>query len=65
MEGGSPQQFVGVYCPTVLFPYLREAVSNAVERGSFPQFILTPVNFDALYSQAVQERAAGQNAVKH
>ena len=39
-------------CPGVLFPYARAAVSNLVTQGGFPQFLLPPVNFDALYAQA-------------
>ena len=38
-------------CPSVLFPYARAAVSNLVTQGGFPQFLLPPVNFDALYAQ--------------
>lgn len=41
-------------CPGVLFPYARAAVSNLVTQGGFPQFLLPPVNFDALYAQAEQ-----------
>jgi preprotein translocase subunit SecB len=39
-------------CPSVLFPYARAAVSNLVTQGGFPQFLLPPVNFDALYQRA-------------
>jgi preprotein translocase subunit SecB len=42
---------LNTYCPGVLFPYAREAVSSIVERGGFPQLLLTPINFDALYQQ--------------
>lgn len=42
----------------VLFPYARESVSDLVSRGSFPQFVLQPVNFEALYAQQRQARAA-------
>ena len=42
----------------VLFPYARETVSDLVSRGSFPQFVLQPVNFEALYAQQRQARAA-------
>ena len=44
-------QMLGAFCPNVLFPYIREVVSDLVTKGSFPQMILTPVNFDALYMQ--------------
>jgi preprotein translocase subunit SecB len=42
---------VGSVCPGVLFPYARAAVSHLVTQGGFPQFLLPPVNFDALYAQ--------------
>jgi preprotein translocase subunit SecB len=47
---------VSSICPGVLFPYARASVSNLVSQGGFPQFLLPPVNFDALYAQsAVQQ----------
>jgi preprotein translocase subunit SecB len=42
---------------SILFPYVREAISDVVTRGSFPQLLLAPVNFDALFAQAQQQRA--------
>jgi preprotein translocase subunit SecB len=39
-------------CPSVLFPYARAAVSSLVTQGGFPQFLLPPVNFEALYQRA-------------
>ncbi|MCB1869124.1 MAG: protein-export chaperone SecB [Gammaproteobacteria bacterium] len=47
---------LGAYCPNVLFPYAREVISDLVSKGSFPQLLLTPVNFEALYAQHVQEQ---------
>jgi preprotein translocase subunit SecB len=49
---------LGSYCPSILFPYAREVVSDLVSKGSFPQLLLTPVNFDALFEQHMRERAA-------
>ncbi|SMF96692.1 preprotein translocase subunit SecB [Methylomagnum ishizawai] len=46
---------LGSYCPTVLFPYAREAVSDLVIKGGFPPMLLAPVNFDALYMQHLQQ----------
>lgn len=48
---------MGVAAPNVLFPYAREVVSDLVTRGSFPQFVLQPVNFEALYAQQRQAKA--------
>jgi preprotein translocase subunit SecB len=48
-------------CPNVLFPYARAAVSQLVTQGGFPQFLLPPVNFDALYAQAEQNGPVTKN----
>jgi preprotein translocase subunit SecB len=55
MEGEELDQVLGAYCPSLLFPYLRESISNMVVRGSFPQFLMQPINFDALYRDAKQQ----------
>ena len=49
---------LGAFCPNILFPYAREAVSALVNNGTFPQLNLAPVNFDALFAQYMQQRAA-------
>jgi preprotein translocase subunit SecB len=58
---GFPDQemgpLLGAYCPNQLFPYVREAISDIVMKGSFPQLVLQPVNFDMLYAQHQQELA--------
>ncbi|MGR8929778.1 MAG: protein-export chaperone SecB [Gammaproteobacteria bacterium] len=46
---------LGSFCPNVLFPYAREVISDLVTKGGFPQLILAPVNFDALYMQHLQQ----------
>lgn len=50
-------QLLGAYCPNLLFPYARETVSDVVTRGSFPQLLLAPVNFDAVFAEAQRKRA--------
>ena len=47
---------LNAFCPNILFPYARETVANLVARGSFPQFNLEPVNFDALFQQAMADK---------
>ena len=47
---------LGSYCPNLLFPYAREVVSDLVTKGGFPQLLLAPVNFDALYQQHLERR---------
>lgn len=49
----------GSYCPGTLYPFAREAIADIVTRGGFPQLLLQPINFDALYAQALRERASG------
>ncbi|WP_058533579.1 protein-export chaperone SecB [Legionella saoudiensis] len=44
------------FCPSILFPYAREAITSQVIRGSFPQLVLAPINFDALYMQQLAEK---------
>lgn len=46
---------LGVQCPNVLFPYAREAVSDLVTRGGFPQLLLEPVNFEVMYHEHMQQ----------
>ncbi len=67
--GGFSEQemgpMVGSFCPNILFPYAREAVSDLIVRGGFPQLLLAPVNFDALYAQHLQQvqQAPGSEAI--
>jgi preprotein translocase subunit SecB len=42
---------MGIGAPNALYPYAREAVSDLITRGSFPQFTLQPVNFEQMYAQ--------------
>lgn len=44
-----------ITCPNILFPYVRETVSDAIVRAGFPQFLLAPVNFELLYQQRMQQ----------
>lgn len=70
VAGFSDQEYghlLGSYCPNVLFPYAREAVSDLVIKGGFPPMLLAPVNFDALYMQHVQqlEQEQAESATSH
>ncbi|MBN0988157.1 protein-export chaperone SecB [Amphritea pacifica] len=57
---------LGAFCPSILFPYAREAIDNMVNKGSFPALMLSPVNFDALYAQQMQQQAqATEEAPQH
>jgi preprotein translocase subunit SecB len=48
------KRLIGVFFPSVLFPYAREVVSDLIIKGGFPSFLLPLVNFEALYAQASQ-----------
>lgn len=50
---------LGVACPTILFPYLRETISDLVIRGGFPPVLLAPVSFEAIYMQRLQAQQQG------
>lgn len=50
---------LGIACPQILFPYLREAISDLVVRAGFPPVLLNPVSFEALYMQRVQQQQGG------
>ncbi len=52
------EELLGSFCPNVLFPYAREAISDMINRGGFPPLYLAPVNFDAIYQQQKQSSAA-------
>lgn len=53
------ERMLATVCPNILFPFARETVADLVMRGGFPQLLLAPVNFDALYLQQQQQRAGG------
>ena len=47
---------LSIACPNILFPYAREAVSDAITRAGFQPVLLAPVNFEALYQQRLQQQ---------
>ena len=49
---------LGIACPNILFPYAREVVSDITTRAGFPPVVLNPVNFEAIYQQAVAQQNA-------
>jgi len=57
---------IAIACPNILFPYVRETISDCVSRAGFPPVILAPVNFEALYQQqmaAAQKGAAAPHEI--
>ena len=57
-EAMEPALSIG--CPNIIFPYAREAVSDAVLKAGFPPLMLQPVNFEMLYLQQQQAKASEQ-----
>lgn len=66
-EGDEFGAIIGSFCPNILFPYAREAIASLIQKGGFPEFVLQPINFDALYLQSKQQQATAQaeSAEKH
>lgn len=55
---------LGIGCPTILYPYVREAISNLITRGGFPPVLLAPVSFEALYMQRQQQAEAEKSRIE-
>ena len=47
---------LGVHCPNTLFPFAREIIADLVVKGGFPQLLLAPINFDALYEKKASKK---------
>lgn len=61
IKGYNQEEFgalAGSFCPNILFPYARESIASMIQKGGFPEFILQPLNFDALYAQSLKEKQA-------
>src|SRR5437667_216212 len=56
VPSGELDPLLGVACPTILFPYLRETISDLIARGGFPAVLLSPISFEALYVQRLQQQ---------
>jgi preprotein translocase subunit SecB len=62
LSEGDHRRAIASVAPTVLFPYARAVVSQLVSLGGFPQMLLPPVNFDALYARSLAEAEAASTA---
>ncbi len=56
------RRVLGTAAPNILFPYARENIDSLVVKGGFPPVMLAPVNFEALYEQALRQQAEQQAA---
>jgi len=59
-DGEDLAVILGSFCPNILFPYARAAIASTIQKGGFPEFVLQPINFDALYMQSKQQAEASQ-----
>lgn len=56
VQEGQLAHMLGSFCPNILFPYARECVASLVNRATFPQLNLAPVNFDAIFARHMQQQ---------
>ncbi|HEC26320.1 MAG TPA: protein-export chaperone SecB [Gammaproteobacteria bacterium] len=49
-----------IACPNILLPFIREAISDLVGKGGFPQLLINPINFEALFQQTMMAKQTGQ-----
>lgn len=61
-EGEDLRRILGTAAPNILFPYARECIDTVCVKGGFPAIMLAPVNFDALYQQALAQSEGGETA---
>lgn len=61
MKDGQLDHAQHAFCPNILYPYAREAISDLVTKGGFPQLCLASVNFDMIYHQKQQEQKRTTN----
>lgn len=54
-EGEDLRRILGTAAPNILFPYARENIDSVCVKGGFPPVMLAPVNFEALYQQALTQ----------
>jgi preprotein translocase subunit SecB len=65
MSAEDLEQVMAVMCPNILFPYLREVISDVAVRAGFAPALLNPINFDAIYQQRKQQMYAASTATSH
>jgi preprotein translocase subunit SecB len=66
VKGTRPEELpmvLEIACPNILLPFVRESIADLVQRGGFPQLLISPINFEALYRQKAGE-AAGKAAAQ-
>ena len=61
VDGGALRQVLGIACPNMLFPYVREALDGIIVKGGFPPLQLAPVNFETLFVQAAAQQRKSES----
>ncbi|HSX21018.1 MAG TPA: protein-export chaperone SecB [Gammaproteobacteria bacterium] len=65
LEGVSDKEqidyILSTTAPTIIFPYARQAISGLVTQGGFPQLIIPPMNFEAMYQQHLAEKSKSKD----
>jgi preprotein translocase subunit SecB len=56
-DEGALDAMLGTHCPNALYPYARQAISDLIQGGGFPPFLLQPINFESLYAEGLRQRA--------
>jgi preprotein translocase subunit SecB len=59
------RHLLGATCPGILFPYARELIDSLMNRGTMPPLLLPPINFDAIYQQAMAQQAEQASSTAH
>lgn len=62
-DARSLDMMLGIYCPNALFPYGRQTISDLIQSGGFPPFLLQPINFEAMYAEQLKRRAQPAESV--
>ncbi len=67
LDANALEQLLGTQCPNILFPYARATLTDMVARGTLPQLLLQPINFDAVFAEARRrrEQKVAETAAKH
>ena len=62
LTGEALEKTLEIGCTHILLPFAREAINDLVSKGGFPQLLLSPINFEALYEQkkAAQKKQVQQ-----
>ena len=58
------EPLLAIGCPTIIYPYARETLSDLVTRGGFPPVLLAPVSFEALYAQRTRQQSGPDSRIE-